>query len=102
MKTKRIFLNRLDLYNINEATLFPELEHQLNYIRCVNGDKVKVEDFNQYEEKFMTHVKIYILMIVFNNYIINNLPKALENVVNPYDIEEIINILKTKFLCGLV
>ncbi len=30
---KTTFLQELDRYNINEATLFPELEHQLSYIR---------------------------------------------------------------------
>ena len=98
-ENKEDILKELDLYNINEATLFPELEHQLNYIRCVNGDKVKtVEDFNQYEENSATHVKnIYFDDSKLNNYIINNLPKALENVVNPMDIEEITNILKQNF-----
>jgi FRG domain. len=32
-ENKKKILAELDTYNINEATLFPELEHQLNYIK---------------------------------------------------------------------
>lgn len=42
-------LKELDLYNVNEATLFPELEHQLNYIKYINKFKTtSVADFNKY------------------------------------------------------
>lgn len=34
---KEEILEELDFYNINEATLFPELEHQMNYIKRSNG-----------------------------------------------------------------
>ncbi|HCT64096.1 MAG TPA: hypothetical protein DIC60_02280 [Lachnospiraceae bacterium] len=33
---KEELLEELDFYNINEATLFPELEHQMNYIKQRN------------------------------------------------------------------
>lgn len=33
---KEKILNELDLYNVNESTLFPELEHQLDYIKQSN------------------------------------------------------------------
>ena len=36
---KTAILEELDTYNINEATLFPELEHQLNYIKHKNNVK---------------------------------------------------------------
>ncbi len=38
---KEEILKELDLYNINEATLFPELEHQLSYIKYVNSRNVQ-------------------------------------------------------------
>lgn len=48
---KERILKELDLLNINEATLFPELEHQLNYIKNVNGEKVQpVSEFVKYEK----------------------------------------------------
>ena len=42
-------LKELNWYNINEATLFPELEHQLNYIRQNNRSFTKpVDVFERY------------------------------------------------------
>ena len=38
---KETILKELDLYNINEATLFPELEHQLSYIKNKKNAKIK-------------------------------------------------------------
>ena len=49
---KETILKELDLYNINEATLFPELEHQLSYIKYANRNQVNpVADFTKYEEE---------------------------------------------------
>lgn len=48
---KEKLLNELDIYNINEATLFPELEHQLEYIKQSNRSYVRpVEYFIKYQE----------------------------------------------------
>lgn len=45
-------LEDLNLYNINEATLFPELEHQLNYIKINLSKKCSsVNSFERYVEK---------------------------------------------------
>ena len=38
---KKEILEELDTYNINEATLFPELEHQLSYIKNKKNAKTK-------------------------------------------------------------
>lgn len=38
---KKKILEELDTYNINEATLFPELEHQLSYIKNKKNAKTK-------------------------------------------------------------
>ena len=49
---KKTILEELDTYNINEATLFPELEHQLSYIKKKKNAKSKASsefikfDFN--------------------------------------------------------
>ena len=39
---KKAILEELDIYNINEATLFPELEHQLSYIKNKKNAKTKL------------------------------------------------------------
>lgn len=39
---KKKILEELDTYNINEATLFPELEHQLSYIKNKKNSKTVV------------------------------------------------------------
>ena len=40
-ENKKAILEELDTYNINEATLFPELEHQLSYIKNKKNAKIK-------------------------------------------------------------
>lgn len=46
---KDSILKELNWYNINESTLFPELEHQLNHIKRYNQLLTKpVTDFNNY------------------------------------------------------
>lgn len=49
---KEDIIKELDLYNINEATLFPEIDHQLNYIKNSYQEKTKtVSDFHKFEEE---------------------------------------------------
>ena len=40
-ENKKKILDELDTYNINESTLFPELEHQLSYIKNKKNSKTK-------------------------------------------------------------
>lgn len=40
-ENKKVILEELDTYNINEAILFPELEHQLSYIKNKKNAKTK-------------------------------------------------------------
>ena len=47
---KEKILKELDLCNINESTLFPELEHQLNYIKESNSGRYDAPDFVKYTE----------------------------------------------------
>ena len=50
-ENKKSILEELDSYNINEATLFPELEHQLNYIKEKNYiNSNPLPDFISFEE----------------------------------------------------
>ena len=56
---KKTILEELDTYNINEATLFPELEHQLSYIKKKKNAKSKASsefikfDFNDIKQKII-------------------------------------------------
>lgn len=56
---KKAILEELDTYNINEATLFPELEHQLSYIKNKKNAKTKASsefikfDFNDINQEIM-------------------------------------------------
>lgn len=51
-ENKSQIIKELDSLGINESTLFPELEHQLNYIKFIHQDKTQpVSDFHLYEEK---------------------------------------------------
>ena len=48
-ENKKAILQELDRCNINEATLFPELDHQLNYIKSSVKGKKAASDFVKYE-----------------------------------------------------
>ena len=50
---KEDILKELDNYNINEASLFPELEHQLKYIRNSNkyNEPVNIISFSIYDKQ---------------------------------------------------
>lgn len=51
-ENKENILKELDLCNINEATLFPELEHHLNYIKSKSGvQSTDAPDFVKFEEE---------------------------------------------------
>lgn len=72
-ENKESILKELDLYNINEATLFPELEHQLNYIRYANADFTQsVTEFSKYEDNHVvTKSDVYIDDGELNQYVID-------------------------------
>ena len=47
---KKTILDELDTYNINEATLFPELEHQLSYIKNKKNTESKISlEFTKFD-----------------------------------------------------
>lgn len=98
-ENKETILKELDLYNINEATLFPELEHQLNYIRYANADFTQtVTEFSKYEEhEIVIEPDVYIDDNELNEYIVNILRERLSGIVESTDLEEIIRLIKSNF-----
>lgn len=98
-ENKESILKELDLYNINEATLFPELEHQLNYIRFINEEHVQsVSDFSKYDEKVESNnLDINLVNEELNNHLTKNMGNILCDVVSPEEFEEIKSIIKNSF-----
>ena len=48
---KEKILKELDICNINEYTLFPELEHQLNYIKTSKAKTYSAPSFVKYTKE---------------------------------------------------
>ncbi len=101
-ENKKEILKELDLYNINEATLFPELEHQLSYIKYVNSGNVQaVADFEKYEEYSKTgngDIPHILNDDDLNNYIILNLSDILDGIYESDDeVNELRNIIQNNF-----
>ena len=98
-ENKEAILKELDLYNINEATLFPELEHQLNYIKYTNADFTQtVTEFTKYEETHITTESgIYIDDNELNEYIMNVLEDRLYGIVETVDFEKIKTLIESHF-----
>lgn len=98
-ENKEAILKELDLYNINEATLFPELEHQLSYIKYVNSGNVQaVAEFEKYE----SHSTVEAISHIpddnnLNDYIIANLSNILEDIVKPDEVDELKRIIQSNF-----
>lgn len=98
-ENKEEILRELDLYNINEATLFPELEHQLSYIKYVNSQNVQVvSDFEKYEIRSKKDTILHIQNDDnLNKYIISDLPNILNDIAEPDDINELQSIIESNF-----
>lgn len=98
-ENKETILKELDLYNINEATLFPELEHQLSYIKYANRNQVNpVTDFAKYEEDFTSDIKdIGIKQPELEHYVLNNFGDRLNEVIENDDVMEILSIIEKCF-----
>lgn len=96
---KETILKELDLYNINEATLFPELEHQLSYIKYANRNQVNpVTDFTKYEEDSASTMQdIGTKQAELEQYILDNFDDEFKEVIENDDIKEVLNILKSHF-----
>ena len=98
-ENKEEILKELDLYNINEATLFPELEHQLSYIKYVNSGNVQVvADFEKYEIHSKTDTISHIPNDDnLNKYIISNLSNILDDIAESDEINELKSIIQNNF-----
>ena len=82
---KEEILEELDFYNINEATLFPELEHQMNYIKRNNGKyATSVSPFSKLESevKRLELEKISDDTILSNEDLIEALIKIIDEVLD--------------------
>jgi len=98
-ENKETILKELDLYNINEATLFPELEHQLSYIKYANRNQVNpVTDFTKYEEDSVSAMQdIGTRQPELEQYIIDNFSEEFKDVVGIDDVKEVLNIIRMHF-----
>lgn len=98
-ENKEAILKELDLYNINEATLFPELEHQLSYIKYANRNQVNpVTDFIKYEEESVIAVQdIGLEQPELDKYIIENFDDKFKEIIENNDVNEILNLVKNHF-----
>ena len=74
----------MDICNINESTLFPELEHQLNYIKESNSGGFDAPYFEKYDENFLIETKKEIIQDVnpnFENEIMDYINSKISNKV---------------------
>ncbi len=81
---KESILKELDICNINESTLFPELEHQLNYIKESNSGGFDAPYFEKYDENFLIETKKEIIQDVnpnFENEIMDYINSKISNKV---------------------
>lgn len=98
-ENKEAILKELDLYNINEATLFPELEHQLSYIKYANRNQVNpVTDFTKYEENIVIEVtNVNLEQAALEKYILDTFESKFKDVIEPDDITRVLNIIESYF-----
>ncbi|WP_305152892.1 FRG domain-containing protein [uncultured Dubosiella sp.] len=107
-ENKAKILKELDLLNINEATLFPELEHQLNYIREMKKENVQPVTefikFNMQEEKDFIErnerdeVKaLYLDNEKLNREIIKKLSIQLQSYIAKKDVEALSKVIEQDF-----
>lgn len=98
-ESKETILKELDLYNINEATLFPELEHQLSYIKCANRNQVNpVTDFTKYEEDSVSTMQdIAAKQPELDKYILDKFDDKFKKVLEKDEIQDVLNIIEDLF-----
>lgn len=96
VRKKGTILKELDLLGINEATLFPELEHQLNYIKFIHQDQTRtVSDFHRYEENYKKIISYEnVNENILNEEFLREAEKILSNILALDDTENILKIIK--------
>ena len=98
-ESKETILKELDLYNINEATLFPELEHQLSYIKYANRNQVNpVTDFTRYEEDSASAMQdIGTKQQELDKYILDKFEDKSKEVLEKDEVQDVLNIIENLF-----
>lgn len=83
----------------SNVTLFPELEHQLSYIKYANRNQVNpVTDFTKYEEDSVSAMQdIGTRQPELEQYIIDNFSEEFKEVVGIDDVKEVLNIIRMHF-----
>lgn len=99
-ENKEHIIKELDLLGINEATLFPELEHQLNYIKFIHQDQTQfVTDFHQYEENYKKIISYEnVNEEILNKEFINEIEKFLSTCLDKNVCESILEIVKNNLV----
>ena len=95
-ENKNLILKELDLLGINESTLFPELEHQLNYIKFIHQDQTHpVSDFHQYEENYKNIIDYEnVNEEILNKEFITEIEKFLSTCLDKNECKSILEIVK--------
>lgn len=98
-ENKETILKELDLYNINEATLFPELEHQLSYIKYANRNQVNpVTDFTKYEEYSASVIRdIGTKQPELDKYILDKFDDKFNEVLEKDEVQDVLSIIENLF-----
>lgn len=98
-KSKETILKELDLYNVNEATLFSELEHQLSYIKYANRNQVNpVTDFTRYEEDSASAMQdIGTKQQELDNYILDKFEDKSKEFLEKDEVQDVLNIIENLF-----
>lgn len=99
-ENKEEILKELDLYNINEATLFPELEHQLSYIKHVNSSCTQsVSEFFLYENNGDEKIDFGdVDGNSLNKHILDNLNLLMDSIIDESFIDDLNNIVQDNFV----
>ena len=95
-ENKNLILKELDLLGINESTLFPELEHQLSYIKFIHQDQTHpVSDFHQYEENYKNIIDYEnVNEEILNKEFITEIEKFLSTCLDKNECKSILEIVK--------
>lgn len=98
-ENKENILKELDLCNINESSLFPELEHQLNYIKKKYYKDIEpVGLFKKYTIVEEGDNNDNINTDDLNNYIVKNIETFLNGIVELKYTEDVKEIIKKQML----
>lgn len=99
-ENKEQIIKELDLLGINEATLFPELEHQLSYIKFIHQYQTQsVSDFHKYEENYKKGISYEnVNEEMLNKEFISEVEKILFNDLEANDCENILKIIENNLV----